>query len=217
MSESDARTRLREEALKLFGRNGVQGTSTRTILEAAGLRNPSAINYYFDSKAGLVDDLATELITEGWPVIALQVDLMANGTPSVHEWASVAADSAAKLISTERGCLLARLWWEYDCLLFPDAFEEFLASGLPLAVAWQDGIRQTFPDLPPLVAVARNVISLRSIEWLIARRARSLLIDKPANMLKLKDPAKVSAALLEVSMAVLTAPLGLTDEDMTFD
>lgn len=216
VSEGDARTRLREEALNLFGRQGVQGTPTRAILDAAGLRNPSAINYYFGSKAGLVDDLATELTSDAWPVVALQVELAAKGTPTVQEWAAVAADSAARLIATERGCMLARLWWEYDCLLFPDAFEEFLASGLPLAVEWQREIHRTFPHLPPLIAVARNVIVLRSVEWLIARRARSLLVDKPANALKLKDPAAVSAALLEVSMALLTAPLGLTDQDMTF-
>ncbi len=217
MRDGDARTRLREEALNLFGRRGVHGTSTRAILDAAGLRNPSAINYYFGSKAGLVDDLVTELIEDAWPFVALQVDLTSSRTPTVHEWASVTADSAAQLISTERGCLLARLWWEYDCLLHPDAFEDFLASGLPLAVRWQQGIHRTFSDLPPIVAVARNVIAVRSIEWLIARRARTLLIDKPARALRVKDPASVSAALLEVSMALLTAPPGLTDQDMTFD
>jgi TetR/AcrR family transcriptional regulator, regulator of cefoperazone and chloramphenicol sensitivity len=216
MPEVDPRTRLREEALKLFGRQGVQATSTRAILDAAGMRNPSAISYHFGSKAALVDDLVTELITDAWPVVALQADLAAGGTPTVREWASVAAESAAQLISTERGCLLARLWWEYDCLLFPDAFEEFLASGLPLAIAWQAGIHRTFSDLPPLIAVARNVIVVRTIEWLIARRARNLLIGRPERALHVKDPAAVSAALLEVSMALLTAPVGLTDEDMTF-
>ena len=45
---------------------------------------------------------------------------------------------------------------------------------------------------------------------------QSLLIGRPAPALKVKDPSDVSAALLEVSMALLTAPLGLTDEDMTF-
>jgi AcrR family transcriptional regulator len=217
MTEADARTRLREGALDLFGRQGVQGTPTRAILEAAGLRNPSAISYYFGSKAGLVDDLVTELITEQWPVVVLQADLAADTQPTVEEWATVAAESAARLISTERGCLLARLWWEYDCLLHPDAFEEFLSSGVPLAVAWQDGIHRTFPDLPPLIAVARNVIVIRTIEWLIARRARTLLLGKPAHALKVKDPAAVSGSLLEVSMALLTAPLGMTDEDMTFN
>jgi AcrR family transcriptional regulator len=216
MAEVDARTRLREEALNLFGRQGVQGTSTRAILDAAGMKNPSAISYHFGSKAALVDDLVTELITDAWPVVALQADLAARATPTVREWACVAADSAAQLISTERGCLLARLWWEYDCLLFPDAFEEFLASGIPLAEAWQAGIRRTFPDLPPLIAVARNVIVLRTVEWLIARRARSLLVGRPVRALMVKDPSDVSASLLEVSMALLTAPVGLTDEDMTF-
>jgi len=216
VTDVDARTRIREAALDLFGRQGVQSTPTRAILDAAGLRNPSAINYYFGSKAALVDDLVTELIEVQWPVVSLQVGLLAHGQPTVEQWASVAAESAAALISTERGCMLARLWWEYDCLLYPDALEEFLASGLPLAVAWQDGIRRTFPDLPPLIAIARNVIVLRSIEWLIARRARSLLVGKPAHALQVKDPAKVSSSLLEVAMALLTAPVGLTDQDMTF-
>ncbi len=34
----DARTRLREVALDLFGRQGVRETSTRQILTAAGMR-----------------------------------------------------------------------------------------------------------------------------------------------------------------------------------
>ena len=51
MDEPDARTRLREAALDLFGRQGVAATSTREILAAAGMRNPSAISYHFGSKA----------------------------------------------------------------------------------------------------------------------------------------------------------------------
>ena len=146
MAADDGRTRLREAALQLFGRRGVRGTSTRAILEAAGMKNPSAISYHFGSKAELIDDLVDELITDAWPVMQLQVDLAADGTPTVAQWAGVAAGSAAELISTERGCLLARIWWEYDCFLFPDAFDEFLGSDDPLALAWQDAVCRTFPD-----------------------------------------------------------------------
>jgi AcrR family transcriptional regulator len=217
MPQGDARTRLREAALDLFGRHGVQATSTRAILAAAGMRNPSAISYHFGSKAELVDDLVTELITEGWPVVQMQVDLAERGTPTVEEWAGVAADSAAELISTERGCLLARLWWEYDSILHPDAFEEFLTSGVPLATEWQAAISVTSPDVPPLVAVARNVIVIRTLEWLIARRARRILSGKPTPSLHVKNPASVRDGLYEVSLALLTAPVGLTDEDMTFE
>lgn len=217
MTEGDGRERLREAALDLFGRQGVQGTSTRAILDAAGMRNPSAISYHFGSKARLVDDLVTELITEAWPVVRLQVDLAARGRPSVEDWVATAADSAAKLISTERGCLLARLWWEYDCILFPDAFEEFVVSGVPLATEWQEAISVTFPELPRLIAVARNVIVVRTIEWLIARRARKVLTGRPAPTLQVKDPVSVRDALFEVSMALVTAPVGLTDEDMIIE
>ncbi len=59
----DSRTR-RESTPSLFGRQGVPGTSTRDILDGAGPSNPSAISYHFGSKAGLVDDLVTELIAE---------------------------------------------------------------------------------------------------------------------------------------------------------
>lgn len=70
----------------------------------------------------------------------------------------------AALGLTTRGCLLARMLWEYDCVLSPNAFEEFLGSGDPLAVAWQDTIAATFPDLAPVVAVARNFLTVHTIE-----------------------------------------------------
>ena len=60
MTETDAKTRLYETALDLMGRNGIAATSTREIIAAAGIRNPSAISYHFGSKAGLVDALAAE-------------------------------------------------------------------------------------------------------------------------------------------------------------
>src|SRR4051794_24760566 len=115
MPESDVRTRLREVALDLFGRHGVRETSTRQILTVAGLKNPSAISYHFGSKAELVDDLVGELYRGLAPVMQLQTELAAGAAaPTIEAWTAVAVDSSAELISTERGCLLARLWWEYD-------------------------------------------------------------------------------------------------------
>jgi AcrR family transcriptional regulator len=54
MTTSDAKPRLYEAALDLMGRNGIEATSTRQILEVARIKNPSAISYHFGSKAGLV-------------------------------------------------------------------------------------------------------------------------------------------------------------------
>ncbi len=217
MPADDARTRLREAALQLCGRQGVRGTSTRAILEAAGMKNPSAISYHFGSKAELIDDLVDELITDAWPVIRLQVDLAAGCTPTVAQWAGVAADSAAALISTERGCLLARIWWEYDCFLYPDAFDEFIGSEDPLAVAWHDAMVRTFPDDAPLVALGRNLVVLRTLQWLTARRAGRLLSDTPRQGVMVRDPIMVRNGLYDTVMAFLTGPTRLTGGDMTFD
>jgi AcrR family transcriptional regulator len=130
MTDVDARTRLREAALDLFGRHGVRDTSTREILTAAGLKNPSAINYHFGSKAELVEDLVGELIRGTAPLLQLQIELAKRSSaPTAEEWTAIAVDSAVNLVATERGCLLACLWAEYDGSMQPRALETFLVSG----------------------------------------------------------------------------------------
>jgi len=214
---ADTRTRLREVALELFGRQGVQATSTRNILDAAGLRNPSAISYYFGSKAGLVEDLVLEFRGDAWPLLRLQIELFESGTPTVKEWVDVAATSATQLVSTTRGCLLARVLWEFDCVISPNAFEEFLGSGDPLAVEWQRAIHATFPHFPPVVAVARNFLTVHTIEWLLSRYAARTLGDRPDPALTVKYPEDLRMALFEISMALLSAPSEFTDETMVFE
>jgi len=58
----DTRQRLIEAALKMFGEYGFEGTSTRTLAEAAGA-NLAAIPYHFGSKKGLYR-AAAEFIVE---------------------------------------------------------------------------------------------------------------------------------------------------------
>jgi AcrR family transcriptional regulator len=217
MAEPDARTRIREVALDLFGRQGVRDTSTREILTAAGMKNPSAITYHFGSKAELIEDLVGELFGDGTPVVQGQIDLVESGQPvSIEEFAAVAVNSAADLISTERGCLLARVWWEYDGYIHPDVFEEYLASRNPVTVRWIDAVAAAFPDLPRYVAVARNVTMLRTLEWMIARRAGRLLTGKPSSALLMDDPDAFRTLMLEVAVGILSPPTTLTAEDISF-
>jgi AcrR family transcriptional regulator len=214
----DARTRIREIALERFGRQGVRDTSTREILKAAGMKNPSAITYHFGSKAKLVEDLVAELIEREAPVLQRQIELAARATPpTIDEWVAIAVDSASALISTERGCLLARLWWEYDGYLRPEVFEEFLASGSDVANRWLDAVDATFPDLPRYMALTRNVTMLRTLEWMIARRANRLLIGRPSPALQMDDPAAFRQLMLEVATGIVTAPTVLGDDDIRFD
>jgi AcrR family transcriptional regulator len=212
----DARARLREVALDLFGRQGVRDTSTRQILKAAGMRNPSAITYHFGSKAQLVEDLVGDLIRGEAPVMQVQAELAGRvPPPSQEEWVMVAVDSSAKLISTERGCLLARLWWEYDGYLRPGMFEEFLASGHPLATAWLGAVDVMFPELPQYMPLARNVTMLRTLEWMIARRAGRMLTGSPSTVLLMKQPEAFRQLMAEVAVGIVTAPTKLTEADIS--
>jgi AcrR family transcriptional regulator len=215
MADADARTRLREAALDLFGRQGINATSTRAILSAAGLRNPSAINYHFGSKGELVTDLVRELILGTAPVLQLQIALASGPEPpSVEDWAAVAADSALELTSTTRGCLLARVWWEYDNTVRPTALESFLGSGSAVAEAWQDAVARVLPSLPRLVAVTRNVVMLRTLELMTARRAWRLLTADPEPMLRAESDAAARMLMHEVAVAILSAPTELEEGDI---
>jgi AcrR family transcriptional regulator len=216
MADSDVRTRLREVALDLFGRHGVRETSTRQILAAAGLRNPSAISYHFGSKAELVDELVEELYRGLAPVLQLQTELAAGAAPTVEAWTAIAVDSSAELIATEHGCLLARIWWEYDGFMRPNRLEEFLGSEHPVAVGWLRAVAKTFPAMPEYVAVARNITMLRTLEWMIARRAARLLTGFPSPALHVTSAEGFTTLMSEVALGIVRPPTELTSEDMAF-
>ncbi len=106
----DTRSRLREVALDFFGRKGIHATSTREIIKAAGMKNPSAITYYFGSKANLVVDLTRE-INASQSALLQQHVAYASGTstPDPVVWAAIGVDFVIRLMSTERGCRLIRV------------------------------------------------------------------------------------------------------------
>jgi AcrR family transcriptional regulator len=218
MAEDDARTRIREVALERFGRKGIRDTSTREILKAAGMKNPSAITYHFGSKAKLVENLISELVDSEAPVIRDQIELAARPEgPTIEAWAAIAVNSASRLISTERGCLLTRLWSEYHNALRPDVFEEFLGGGSQLATDWLAALATTFTELPPRMAVTRNLIMLRTLEWMITRRAGRLLTGQPAHAMRMHDPESFRQLMLEVAVGIVSAPTVIGDQEISFD
>ncbi|MGZ4757211.1 MAG: TetR/AcrR family transcriptional regulator [Acidimicrobiia bacterium] len=209
---ADSRSRLREAALDLFGRHGIQATSTREIIKAAGMRNPSAISYYFGSKANLVEELTREVTGTQNALLQQQVSLAGGPEPLTPErWAAVGVDFVLELMSTERGCHLVRVWAEND-ELDPDRVERFLASRHPLAEAWRHAVTATFPELPPLLAIGRNLIVIRTLQWITVRRARRLVDDSQHRWHS--GLADLRPFLLELSLNILTGPTTLTDADL---
>ncbi len=211
--EPDTRSRLREAALVLFGRQGVSDTSTREIIKAAGLRNPSAITYYFGSKADLVEDLVREVNGTQSALLQRHVARASQAEPLTPDaWAAIGVDFVMDLLSSERGCHLIRVWAEWDDM-DPDRVERFLAGEHPLAQAWRTAVSRTFPDLSPLVAVARNVVVIRTLQWMTERRARRLVDDSPHRWHS--GVGDLRPFMLELSLNILTGPTHLTDDDLT--
>jgi AcrR family transcriptional regulator len=208
----DARTRLREAALDRFGRQGVHATSTREVVAAAGQRNPSAITYYFGSKAELVADLLREVNREQSAIVQRQVALAAQlSPPTPAQWVAAAVDAANGMLDTERGCLLVRVWAESDAA-DPDSVERFLASDHPLAVAWRRAATATFPELPPLAVIARNVIVLRTLQWITVRRAGRILSGARPEWPT--DPTRTRSFLMELGLNILTPETTVTEAEL---
>lgn len=212
MAEGGARERLYETALQLMGRQGVTATSTREILSATGVKNPSAISYHFGSKAALVNQLAAEVSGGQYPVLVKQTSLAAGSTmPTPAEWIAPVLDASIGLVSTERGCLLARLWWEFDGYLRPQSLERFVTGNSDVATAWRAAVVKTFPHLPPRVGLSRNITVLRTIGWQLSRMAAINLASAPFAM---QSRVHFRLWLEEIAVALLSAPTNLTDADM---
>ncbi len=210
---ADTKSRLREVALELFGRHGIHATTTRDIIKAAGLRNPSAITYYFGSKAELIEDLTLEVNGNQSALLQRHVALASQGNPLTPcEWAAIGVDFVINLMSTERGCNLIRVWGDYDDL-DPDRVERFLISSHPLAKAWRASVMRTFPDQAPRVAFTRNLIVIRTLQWMTVRRARHLTDDTLTEWTTRIDDLR--QLMLEVSLNLLTGPTTMTDADFT--
>lgn len=212
MAAADAKTRLYEAALDLMGRNGIAATSTREILAVAGIKNPSAISYHFGSKGDLVEALAYEIAGGQYPILGKQTALAVGvEMPTPTEWLQPVIDTSIGLVSTERGCLLARLWWEFDGYIRPQSLETFLNGESDVAVAWRAAIVKVFPYLPPGVGVARNVTTLRTIGWMLGRMAAINLASDPFIV---RSHERFRRWLEEIAVTLLSAPTNLTDEDL---
>jgi len=212
MVAQDAKTRIYEAALDLMGRNGIAATSTRQILDAAGTKNPSAVSYHFGSKGALVEALAAEIAGGQYPILGKQTQLASGVTmPTPTEWVQPVIDTAIDLVATQRGCLLARLWWEFDGYIRPQSLEHFLNGDDPVAIEWRAAVASAFPYLPPGVGVARNVTTLRTIGWMLARMASINLASDP---FVVRSHRKFRRWIEEIAVTLLSAPTNLTDDDL---
>lgn len=102
------RERLLDEAERLFATGGVQGVTTREIVEASAQRNPSAVSYHFGSRGNL---LLAILARRGGPVDVARGEHRAQaGTkPDMRLLVGCLVSPYAELLETEGGRAYVRI------------------------------------------------------------------------------------------------------------
>lgn len=61
---ADTRRNIKVAARRLFAEHGLEAVTVRQIVAAAGAKNGGSLNYYFNSKAGLVEELINEIFND---------------------------------------------------------------------------------------------------------------------------------------------------------
>ena len=95
---------LLDVANDLFGKQGVEQTTVRQILEQAGQKNGAALQYHFGSKAGLIDALHRRHYAEELECRAnLAAEIFKHGiTPCARDVASLMVRSVFHLMTTNQ-------------------------------------------------------------------------------------------------------------------
>lgn len=111
--KTDARRRLIEAALRVFGENGFNGASTRAIAAAAGV-NIAAIPYYFGGKEGLYRAVAAHIAEQinariGPVFAAAASDGALSAGEARQRLLRIADGFIAMMVGSEDGALWARI------------------------------------------------------------------------------------------------------------
>jgi AcrR family transcriptional regulator len=196
---TETRARLLREAERLFARSGVYQVTVREIVEAAGQRNVSAVNYHFGSREGVLEAI---LVRHGDPT-----DL-ARG----EKLARVGAEGSSR-------DLVAALVVPYASHLATAEGRDYVrivAQLAPLFSTWREPNPGTGPVLreilailearpestPPAVRRERVVEMIMLMTVAMAERARAV---ESGELLALDEPEFIGN-LTDVLVGVLEAP-----------
>ncbi len=174
--QSQAVTRLKSVACRLFAERGVDGVTVRQIAEAAGQKNHAAVGYHFGSKEALI----RELVIDGAGIIdALRNQwldtLEADGGPKcVRELVdglirtSIQTDNIPGLESYNRFVVML-------AMTHRRFFMETLGGRWNSSyLRCLDHLRRLMPDMPPALKSQRFIFLGQSLGAVLAAREAEL-------------------------------------------
>ncbi|MBD0712194.1 MULTISPECIES: TetR family transcriptional regulator [unclassified Streptomyces] len=105
-SGPETRDRLIRAAEEVFAAQGVHGAQLRDVVARAGQANPSAVQYHFGSRSGLLDAVMAARQARTEDVLAPLLDAAPDGTRALVE---VLVTAEASELRTERGLRCLRI------------------------------------------------------------------------------------------------------------
>lgn len=125
---AESRSRILDEAGKLFARDGFEGVTIRRIAARAGV-NLAAVGYHFGSKKGLYHEVMCQIIRDVRPIIGPVVSRIQGGVAAAADDPKRLSLLAAQFVRHTLNSVLTneRLRWQQALLVreFSQPSEEF--------------------------------------------------------------------------------------------
>ncbi|MFI5644206.1 TetR family transcriptional regulator [Kitasatospora sp. NPDC051705] len=196
----ETRERLLRAAEELFATRGVEAALTRDITRLAGQSNPSAVQYHFGSREGLLDAIMAGRQERAEQALAPRLPALADADLTGLLGALVAAEATE--LRTERGrhCLRISAQVSRSNGVRTRTPHPTLAGG----GYWRliGLVEERVRTLPEPVRLERIDLTLTLVGAALADRARQYA----AGAAPLTDEETFLADLVTVSVAMLSAP-----------
>ncbi|MFJ9616483.1 TetR/AcrR family transcriptional regulator [Streptomyces noursei] len=102
-SGPETREKLIRAAEEVFAAQGVDGAQLRDIVALAGQSNPSAVQYHFGSRAGLLDAVMAGRLARTEAALAPPLTTAEAGEPALRELIGLLVTAEATELRTDRG------------------------------------------------------------------------------------------------------------------
>ena len=174
--ETSTREHLLDVAETLFLVQGVDHVSLRAIAREAGQKNPSALQYHFSNREGLIDAIVGRRLQqqEARRALLLEDALAAGGPIALREVCSVMSGAAFLLCREDPSFrnVLGILGLQQLTLASDYFTVEFSQEAPSLLALWQLG-RQALDHLPPEILALRMEHAYGAGLLAMSRRANS--------------------------------------------
>ena len=199
-SGQETRDKLIRAAEEIFAAQGTDGAQLRDIVRLAGQSNPSAVQYHFGSRAGLLDAVMAGRQARTEAVVAPLLDELAPDC-GIRELLTALVTAEASLLDDDRGrrCLRISAQLSHETGLRTGRLHPALDGTAYGRLIGRIGDR--LGALPPPVRLERMDLALTLLGAALADRARQAL----DGVRPLTDRQFFLADLVETTTAFLNA------------